>query len=165
MSRKTTQLWLLVIAIVLAPFVAFFAVREFYWLAWKPDAPKFVGKSEWPPQMQELLERYPGIAGSISTYKHDVWVDSKFAWRVSGRSAEIDQLVSDLKLHETTNEHAKYKELERSIPRSWALPKSEATKISVTKGYAVEWQEGTDLLLLVYDKETQEAIALYEWIF
>lgn len=115
--------------------------------------------------MSELLARYPGISGSITTYKHDAFVDSKYAWKIVGQDAEIERLIVELRLQETTIGHARFKELQGSIPEAWDMPDAAGTKVYVSPPYGVDHQDGTDLLLLVRDPQSAETFALYEWIF
>ena len=129
------------------------------------QSPQIVGQTEWPLPMNDLLARYPKIASSIATYKHDVFIDSKFTWKIVGQADEIERLIEDLNLQQTTTDHVKYKDLRRSIPDTWILPNTKGTKIYISEGYGDEHQEGTDLLLLVRDPTVNETIVLYEWIF
>ena len=115
--------------------------------------------------MEDLLANYPGLSDSIVTYKYDAFIDSKYAWRISGHTDEIDKLISDLNLQPATVAHAKFKELKQSIPSSWKLPKARDAQIYVSEGYGVKHQEGIDLLLLVRDTTGDETTVLYEWIF
>ncbi len=128
-------------------------------------SPTVVDRTEWPLPMADLLAKYPKIANAITTYKHDAFIDSKFAWKIVGQADEIDRLIEELKLKEATTEHVKYKELQQSIPEAWALPNIKEAIVYVSDGYGETHQEGTDLLLLVRDPVMNETFVLYEWIF
>ncbi|MEM7313540.1 MAG: hypothetical protein AAF497_10355 [Planctomycetota bacterium] len=127
--------------------------------------PQIVGPEEWPPAMRDLLEQYPQIANSITTYDHDAFIDSKFTWKISAQADVIERFIDDLNLTQTTTDHVKYKELQRSIPDGWILPSSKQTMVYVSEGYGDEYLEGANLLLLVRDPTAKETVVLYEWIF
>lgn len=127
--------------------------------------PRIVGETEWPPAMRDLFARYTEISKSITTYKHDAFVDTKFTLKIVDQGDEIERLIVDLNLQPTTANHVKFRELELSIPDTWDLPISAEAKVYASEGYGVEHQEGTDLLLLVQNPKTDETIVLYEWIF
>ncbi len=127
--------------------------------------PKVVGRGEWPLAMAALLEKHPQIANAITTYKHDAFADSKVAWKIVGQMDEVRRLVEELNLQETTSDHVKFKELQESVPESWALPNTKETIFYASDGYGEEHQEGVDLLLLVLDPSQNETFVLYEWVF
>ncbi len=124
-----------------------------------------VEQSEWPLPMAELLAKYPMIVSAITTYRHDAFVNAKFAWRIGGQADEIKRLIDESKLKLSTTAHMKFRELQQSIPGGWSLPSTKGTMVYASDGYGDRHQEGTDLLLLVWDPEADEAYVLYEWIF
>ena len=115
--------------------------------------------------MADLLSNYPEISESTATYQHDAFVDSKYAWKISGQIDEINKLIRDLKLESANTDHIKFKELQRSIPSTWILPESGNRQIFASRGYGTKHQEGVHLLLIVRDTSEHETIVLYEWIF
>ena len=115
--------------------------------------------------MAELLSKYPKIVSAISTYKHDAFVDTKFAWKIVGQADEISRLIAESKLKQTTTAHVKFEELQQSIPDEWSLPNTKETTVYASDGYGDKHQEGTDLLLLVRDPSINETYVLYQWIF
>jgi len=115
--------------------------------------------------MAELLSRYPKIVSSIATYKHNTFVDTKFAWKIVGQADEISRLIDESKLKQTTTAHVKFKELQQSIPDEWSLPNTKETMVYASDGYGDHRQEGTDLLLLVRDPSIKETYVLYQWNF
>lgn len=115
--------------------------------------------------MADLLAKYPKIRSAIMTYRHDAFVDTKFAWRIVGQADEIKRLIQETELKECTTDHVKFKELQQSIPGGWSLPNTKGTMMYASDGYGDRHQEGTDLLLLVWDPEADESYVLYDWIF
>ena len=115
--------------------------------------------------MADLLEKHPQIANAITTYKHEASIDSKVTWKIVGQTDEISRLIEELNLKKTTSDHVKFKELQESIPESWALPNTKETIVYASDGYGEKHQEGVDLLLLVRDPSQNETFVLYEWIF
>lgn len=115
--------------------------------------------------MADLLAKYSKIRSAIMTYRHDAFVDTKFAWKIVGQADDIRRLIHEAKLKECTTDHVKFKELQQCIPGGWSLPNTKGTMVYASDGYGDRHQEGTDLLLLVWDPEAEEAYVLYEWIF
>lgn len=128
-------------------------------------SPQDAGPEDWPTPMAELLADYPEISGSITTVRHDLFINHKYTWKIIGQKNEIDRLIEDLKLQPTTKAHAKFEELRQSIPGSWELPNSSGAAIYVSEGFGTQHQEGTHLVLLVRNLIEDETIVLYEWIF
>ena len=147
------------------PFLVLAVVTLFVGCTGSSRTPRIVGETQWHPAMRDLLAHYPEISKSITTYRHDAFIDSKFTWKIVDQVDEVERLIDDLNLQQTTTDHVKFKELERSIPDTWDLPTAAEANVYVSEGYGVEHQEGTDLLLLVQDPNTNETIVLYEWIF
>ncbi|GEM_PF-2488429 len=127
--------------------------------------PAVVNQTEWPLPMADLIAKYPNIVRSLTTYRCNDFVDSKFAWRIVGEDDEINRLIADLNLKQSTTAHTKFKELQQSIPKEWEFRESKATTIYVSDGYGDQHQEGTDLLLIARYPEVNETFVLYQWIF
>jgi hypothetical protein len=88
-----------------------------------------VDQTDWPLPMAELLAKYPEIVSTITTYKHDAFVNAKFAWRIVGQADEIKRLIDESKLKLCTTAHVKFKELKQSIPDGWSLPHTKDTLV------------------------------------
>lgn len=115
--------------------------------------------------MAELLAKYPKLRDELTTYRNDAFVNTKFAWKINGQADEIRRLIKDTELRRCTTAHIKFRELQQSIPDGWSLPNTKATMLYASDSYGDLHQEGTDLLMLVWDPDADEAYVLYEWIF
>jgi len=60
--------------------------------------------------MADLLAKYPKIRSAIMTYRHDAFVDTKFAWKIVGQADEIRRLIHETELKECTTDHVKFKD-------------------------------------------------------
>ena len=131
-----------------------------------PDPPHFVtDANDWPDSLRKIVANNNSLADSVQVYEIYPLPDMKSVWLVKNHDQSIDNLIRNNDLDEIAVNHPKLSELIESLPPECGTLDVESSELHATAGFGSIHQEGVDLFVVVRNRQSNQSVILYEWIF